>query len=516
MKRFFAIMLIFCLLCVFLTSCDLSQISPLATEVPTETSVTNPTDTTASSAEATTVSTTTGGSLEEPEEPQMHSKELYVGYGRKNISPRCSNGSIIPVPLEGYAEERICDKILSELYASCTAFRDAEGNTALLYSIDNIGIPTEDIDYTRNMINEATGVPVENIVLNSTHTHYAPKLGVITSKAIKTYREIFFKGIVDAGKSALEDLTLCTELYVGAADGTGYNFVRRYNTDKYGNPISHIFEGDHFMPIARFVRGDEKEVILVNWAAHADTVSTTNYKNVNSVSSDYIGAFRDIIERRVDAYVSIHIAAGGDMNPFSKIPGEFTFPGTDNYGKALGGKVISALDTLDKVEIVSSVKMLTVKSMTEINHSKDYLLNKAQEIYDLSERGASANTIDAKCREYGIINLTEAKQIILRAGLPVAEEVPLWALSIGNIAFGIAPYEMFSKTGIDIKEASPFELTFICGYSNGKYSYMPADYAFERLDYEVYVCRYPRGTAEKFQGEISQMIDALYKDIYGD
>ena len=65
---------------------------------------------------------------------------------------------------------------------------------------------------------------------------------------------------------------------------------------------------------------------------------------------------------------------------------------------------------------------------------------------------------------------------------------------------------------MDIKAASPFPITFVCAYSNGTYSYIPAEYCFNKSDYEVYACRYPRGTAEKVQQEINKLIDKLYNE----
>ena len=441
----------------------------------------------------------------------INKNSLQVGYGRANITPRYPDGNFMPVRTAGYPDKRICCKILTDLYASCTAFRDADGNTALLFSVDIISFPNDDAEYAIDKISQETGVARDHIILNATHTHTAPGLRYPYMEEIKYYKDnILFDGLVKAAKLALEDLTLCTDIYVGVGDGTGYNFVRRYDIDEEGN-MHHEYEADHSIPVAKFVREGKKDVLLASWEAHCDTVAVTNRPDFYSVSADYVEAFRNKLERELDAHVSMHISANGDVNPFSKVKGEFKFPGTIPYGEAIADRVLEALPKLRKIDATGPVKMISARPRFEINHSRDNVLDKAIEISRLYEQSGKTPELDQKCKDYDIFDVNEATHIIIRSRLPKDEEMPVWALRVGGIAFGVAPYEMFTKTAMDIKAASPFDLTFVCAYSNGTYSYIPADYCFNKYDYEVYVCRYLRGSAEKVQREISKLIDELYK-----
>ena len=63
---------------------------------------------------------------------------------------------------------------------------------------------------------------------------------------------------------------------------------------------------------------------------------------------------------------------------------------------------------------------------------------------------------------------------------------------------------------MDIKAASEFEMTFICGYANGRYGYMPSDYAFPHGDYEVQQCKYVQGTAEQIANEHISLLKQLF------
>ncbi len=433
---------------------------------------------------------------------------LYVGYGRTNLSPRLANGMLLDVPIAGYANAnaRRAQKIQSDIYASCTAIKDEEGDIALIYSLDLHGMDHTDANQLRKNIQRVTGVPTQNIILNFTHNHAAPWIGSIDSSG--SYRAILVNGINDAAKAAIDDLTLCTGLYAGTIDGTGYNFIRRYITDSKGNLVKHETEGDHDMPVVRFVREGKKDVILANWAAHVDTVSQNAW---NVISADYIGYFRRDVEATLDAYISIHMAASGDVNPLSRISGEYDFPGTLGYGRSLAKLLTDNIGTLKKLTIKSDVSSAMGRKNIEIDHSTDHLLEKANELSELYDE-SNMGPFNEKCREYGIASIYEVNAIRSKASSGKNDTYELSAISIGNVAFGVAPYEMFAQNGMAIKEASEFDLTFVCAYSNGQRGYIAAEHAYENGGYEVYSCRYVKGSAEILQDEIISLIDKLYNE----
>jgi len=501
MKKLFSFLLLFCVFICAMGSCVSNDGDTAATTATTaENEVTTA---------STTTATTTAEIPAEPTPVVYNDEELYVGFAKENISPKDADGNVWQVPLGGYADLRVNQGVVSqaELYAICTAFRDAQGDIALIYSVDNLHFSTWFASYFRGEISKATGVLSRNIVLNTTHCHSAPAIET-TSAYPDTfkYKEKVHTALINAAKSAIEDLSLCTELYVGNVEIDGLNFIRRYVTDANGNLV-HESEPDPYMPVAKFVREGKKDIILANWAAHTDTVTRT-HKYVSS--ADYIGFFRNEVENRLDANVSFHLAASGDVNPISKIPGEYTFPGTRNYGKAVAAKLISQINTLERVEIKSDVRSKAALLKLEVNHTTDHLLDKAKEVRELYYSGDKAR-FEAKRQEYGFENVYEANGIINRASLGATEDMNVSVVSIGNIAFGVAPYEMFAYNGKNIKAASDFDLTFVCAYSNGSYGYIASGYAYENGNYEVYSCRYVKGSAEILQDKIISLMAELYK-----
>ncbi|MBP5289708.1 MAG: hypothetical protein J6Z79_07560 [Clostridia bacterium] len=132
--------------------------------------------------------------------------------------------------------------------------------------------------------------------------------------------------------------------------------------------------------------------------------------------------------------------------------------------------------------------------------------------------------------------------------------IELYVFSIGqSVAFCFCPYEPFDTVGQQLKdgryirydeagmpvtvstnvsgttfgaatytytdEKSPFALTFLCGYSNSSWGYMPTRYARNHTEsqnfqngYETYVTRFAVGTAEEHGEELLTMLHILYNN----
>ena len=74
----------------------------------------------------------------------------------------------------------------------------------------------------------------------------------------------------------------------------------------------------------------------------------------------------------------------------------------------------------------------------------------------------------------------------------------------------MAPYEMFTEFGQQIKQASPFAMTIISTCSTGSMSYIPASYAFEYSSYEGDNSKYAPGSAETMAEAHIQQLQRLF------
>ena len=101
------------------------------------------------------------------------------------------------------------------------------------------------------------------------------------------------------------------------------------------------------------------------------------------------------------------------------------------------------------------------------------------------------------------------KSIVGNVGRDVYN-LPFAAFSFGDVSFITAPYEMFDTNGMQIKEGSPFLLTFVLTCAGDYGAYMPSYEAMTIYGgYEVDNNQYALGVAEKAVEEFLRLLDEL-------
>ena len=201
--------------------------------------------------------------------------EFLTGFGRVCITPAA------PVPLAGYGNTslRISQTVDSDLYCTCVAFTGTNGQTALVMTCDLVVTWAEWADPARQAASQATGVPVENIVVCSTHTHEGPDLENENFESILDYKKSLVHWIAEAAELAMADRSPA-KLFSGTTQLERVNYVRHYVLangtyagDNFGDftsaPIvNSTTEADRTMQLLRFVREGGRDIILANWQTH--------------------------------------------------------------------------------------------------------------------------------------------------------------------------------------------------------------------------------------------------------
>jgi len=399
---------------------------------------------------------------ETAKKPEDKPAVFQVGFGRVNITPTPNVG----VLLAGY-EDRWSEGVLNYIMATCVAITDEKDQTILLYTLDMCNSEKETAEALREKLTETTGIPGENITISGTHTHASPR---------QPYADNYVDLLVQAGQEALKDRAPAT-IETGSYDVPDMNFDRHYimndgtmRGDNFGSASSgykdHASVADPTMRLIRFLReGDKKDVLMVNWQVHpklSSTASTTEGKATrNYISSDFIGATRDYVEKNQDVLFAYYTGASGNVNALSFLPEKKNIVTKDYkvYGEQFGDHVIAALQQLKPVET------------GEIGSKSA----------PLGDRGYN-----------------------------------LHAYTIGSsLGFATVPAEIFHQTGTQIRDGSPCETTFVLTVANGRDTYIPTDNVWDYVvakgetPYEVRICRYPRGTAESLAQDLADMLTEL-------
>ena len=382
-----------------------------------------------------------------------------VGYGKADISPEK------PVYLCGYGDpvnERMSTGVAERLYATCVAITDSKGNSALLISLDLLNPMESVVKPLREKLAEQTGVPFDNIMVCCSHNHSGPDM------RDPVYGLLMEERITEAVTQAMASRKPATmETAFTRADG--YAFVRHYllidgtfqgegvgavpKDQVYG----HYGKADNLLQLVRFNREGDKPVVLMNWQGHPRSTEPNSH---TTATPNYAGVMRSTVEEGLDCYGSFFLSGSGNMNNNSQIKSEVKHENYIELGEALGQEAIAAAASFKPV------------NTGDIQVAVSYLGTDGQE----ASKGA-----------------------------------PLYAMSIGDVAFAFAPFEIFDTNAMAVKENSKFKMTFYSSCSNEKQSYLPTDPSYDWLQhYEVRVTKYPKGTAKVVEDILSRLVDDCF------
>ena len=172
-----------------------------------------------------------------------------------------------------------------------------------------------------------------------------------------------------------------------------------------------------------------------------------------------------------------------------------------------GGDVNEALENAKPMDFGRLQVMATTLTCT-VNHSTDHLVPICEAIWEEKDPEKK----EQMCEEAGICSFAEPGMIIRRSKFAETEEMPLATLALGDLGFGFFPFEMFNANGVQLRAASPFPMTFPCGYSLTYLGYMPSCTAVPHGGYEVFMCRYVPGTGEQVVLKLAAMLQEMKKE----
>lgn len=438
-------------------------------------------------------------------------QNLNVGFARVDITPEQYG------PMGGHGDDahRICTYINDRPTGTCIAFTDDRDNTLLFCPCDIIHAGAAVATPTRQAISDATGVPFDHIMICASHNHAGPSISAPHLAPVQEYYRHFTRQLVKAAKEAMADRKPA-EAYIGQSLVPGMTFVRHYftNDGTVAGPNSgsfksgakaHITASDDQLQLMRFVREGARDVLLVNWQCHV----TIGAGGKTVMTADYPAVMRNHVEGSLGCHCAFFQGAAGNLVPSSRIEGEAIVEHERvAYGTKLAEFVLAATQSLRPANI-GSVQVKKSHYEGAIDHSDDHLAEKAQYVKDHYFQLATAAERSQLCKEQGFNSYLHAAGVCRRAEMGDTMGIDVYALSMGDLAFIAAPYEMFNSNGRFIKENSPFRMTFICTCTNGTIDYL-ADLTTCQYDcYETNTRRYFAGAAEKVADLYVEMLKEL-------
>ena len=434
-----------------------------------------------------------------------NTRNFRAGFGREDITPD------YPVYLQGGPwKSRRTTGILDRVYATCVALAQGE-DTVLLYTLDMKLATDNYIDPAKAAVSKATGIPEEKILFNATHTHSSVAIRY-EWEGVERYRAEFNAAAVEAAQAAIADLTEA-EIYGGGIRTEGLVFVRHYLMNdgtycgsNFGSAKSgykcHAHDADSELQVAKLARTGKKDIVLLSFPSHG-----TFNEHDTLISADFLAGCRKTVEASGDYLVAYFMGASGDQVPSSRIPGE-AIADYMEHGSKLGSYALQALPTLAKLD-KTGMQLTTVTFTAPTNKADMEKLEEAKIIRRLiNDHGATSPEVKEAVKKYGFSSRIHANWTVIRSALDDTKSMDLRVLTVGDLAFVLAPYEMFGLHGLEIKEKSPFATTFIITCSEGSFNYIPTLEAFDYGCYEGQCSYFKRGTGDVL---VNEFLDILHR-----
>lgn len=437
---------------------------------------------------------------------------LHVGFGKAAYTP--GNGT----PMGGYGASmsRLSTGSISDLYLLCLAVTDGE-DVFLLYAMDVCTMAEVWVARARERVSAATGVPQDQIIICSTHTHSAPDLG-ITPEEEPVMQDAYDKSLAAVEEAALMALNDLAPTTVSAANvqTEGLAFVRHfiltggsYAGDNFGDwsagmPEKYALENDPQMVLAKFERQDANDILLMNFNVHPCMESGID---ITTFSADVVGRTRDYLTEQTGMDVIYFTGAAGNQNTVTKILADSHGMDSYAYAKKLGDYAIGALGNMTPVE--GDVKITHYDYTGDVWQVNDpEKLAHAKEVVALFEaEGRDVATPLAK--QYGFASVYEANAVITHSDMEPTRTMEMNAFNIGGLGLVTAAYEMFSLQGTYIKTNSPFDFTVVCSMAGPHNGYIPSQEAYDYGCYESQTCYFVRGTAEIAADKFVEMLNMV-------
>jgi len=387
--------------------------------------------------------------------------KLLVGYGERTITPP------LGVDLCGYGFylDRKAEGVLDDLKVRALYLKNG-GRALLLTSCDLIGLTVEFCDEVRAAAAAAQQIPAAHILLSATHTHSGPAtqplpgLGEVDAASTKKIRKSVLEAAADASSDLQEsDFSVAFE----AIEAIGYNRRR--------NDFSGI---DPVLKAGIFRTGREK-IYLLNYACHP--VVFGPQKNI---SADWPGTLVRAVEKSGQRAVFFQ-GFCGDIDPVTQLNrwGRGTIEDLNFYGELLRQR-------LEKAEKFAVLQADTGLAAVEKR------LTLPLQVYDRRriEREA-ASFLEKNARFPGAQRFAEEwRKLALKnrdsfARSPLLKNVPVQAMTIGQLKILGLPGEIFSGIGLNLQKSH--RPLMPVGYANGDIGYIPTRKAYrDATDYACY------------------------------
>ncbi len=408
----------------------------------------------------------------------------------------------------GYlAREGVSKGIERPLTATCLVLASG-GAKIVIFGCDVMGVFEPDATIVRQGVAQFLGTTPESVLINASHTHCGPTMR--RDYSWESHQQHAMQD--DYADSLRESLLMCAmeankrlqPARLGTGCGEAWIGINRRELDpESGKVFLGENPGGPMDPTVGVIRVDDRGgrpiATVFSYGCHTVTMGP----KFLSLSPDFPGPARELVEHATGAPSIFLQAAGGNINPITGI-GATEDDSADmiRLGNILGAEVLKtamAIRTDKRRGERVIFQSLTRNSMYPWvpMEDREMRLGAAGETADLplvdppaveDARGIVAQRekmLDEARKEGRPVHqlaffhrFVDWARFLLRevesGKRKLTVDVTLQALRIGDLAIATAAGETVVELGLRVKAASPFAETLFLGYSNGNVGYLPA------------------------------------------
>jgi len=459
-----------------------------------------------------------------PAASAQNAPSLRAGAAAVDITPRQ-----FPLNMPGGFSANMAESARDPLHARALVLDDGTTTLAMVV-VDNLGVAQETADEAKALAWKRCGIPVEKMLVASTHTHSAPSSNSKEGPApAVAYRKVLVEGIAESIVRAHARLRPAA---VGAAAHPLLEevFNRRWFV-KAGvmqpNPFGRMdqvkmnpgtspavldrpagpTDPDVTILSVQDAKSRRPLALLANYSLHY--VGGTPRA---MVSADYFGEFARLMPSRVGAGEEfVAMMSNGTSGDINNIPFLVNRPPREPF---------------EQIRIVAQQAADAAwHARAKITaHRTDVRLGMIQRDVTLrlrrptAEQIAAAKAVLAVKDEAGRAKLPGLADAYARRTLSLAEapetlKVPLQAVRIGELAVFAIPFETFVEIGLELKKRSPFARTMVIGIANGYNGYLPTPEQHRLGGYETWLgtCKVQEDASVILTDQLLEMLAELAK-----
>lgn len=408
---------------------------------------------------------------------------LKVGFARTDITLPLGTG------LAGYFAPRPAEGVLDALFLNAIALSDGE-QTALIITVDALGIREMFCNEMKALIEERTGVPADHIIINALHQHTSfvmrPKGGTCALQD-SAYIDVLYRKFADVSVMALDDMADAKVFAGVAAVAEPISFIRRYRMndgqvktnpgDCWADISEPAGKSDNDVRLLRFERCGKSDIALVNFCTHPDVVGGSH------ISADWPGFVRRFVEEdHKDTRCILVNGFQGDVNHLNyQVSAEERGTGYA-HASHMGRVIADAVKVLwNKCEVQEQTAVraaqTAIYNRTRTDGFEDYEICKP--IYEEFQKTFTLP------EEMSIQDLAYLRRVTEMYTDPIWRKVPVSVIAMGNIAFVGLGGEPFSHYAEAIRQKASDKMIVSVTCANGFEGYLPTESAFEEGGYEA-------------------------------